>query len=175
MRNKRQAQRELYDRFCYKLKGIALRYAPDEDEANDIVQESFIRAFDQLKNYEEQGNLGGWLHRITVNTALQQYRKQQTRKVHTEAAVAEQEGVSVNESIATMEMESLLQKIQSLPHGFRVVFNLYAIEGYTHKEIGEMLGISDGTSKSQYARAKKQLQQMILEEETNTKNRHHGS
>lgn len=157
------------------MKGTALRYAQDEDDANDIVQESFIRIFDQLKNYEDQGNLAGWIHRITVNTALQQYRKQQTRKTHQMAYGAEFNEDSINDSIATMDLDALLEKIQSLPHGFRVVFNLYAVEGYTHKEIGSMLGISDGTSKSQYSRAKKQLQEMLLKEELNTNNRRHGS
>lgn len=157
------------------MKGIALRYAQDEDDANDTVQESFIRIFDQLKNYEDQGNLGGWIHRITVNCALQQYRKQQTRKTHQTSYGLEFNEDSVNESIAMMDLDALLEKIQALPHGFRVVFNLYAIEGYTHKEIGDMLGISDGTSKSQYARAKKQLQEVLLKEELNTNNRRHGS
>lgn len=175
LRKKRQAQRELYDRFSYQMRGVALRYSEDSDEANDILQEAFITVFDQLKNYTEQGSLGGWIHRITVNTALQHYRKKQTRNTHHGDFGLEAETFTDNEIFETLSLEALLEKIQRLPEGFRMVFNLRAIEGFSHKEIAEMLGISEGTSKSQYARAKKHLQQTILAERESEQKRIHGS
>lgn len=175
LKNKRQAQRELYDRFSGRMRGVALRYTRDEDEANDVLQEAFIAVFGQLEHYTDQGNLGGWIHRITVNAALQHYRKQQTRNAHYESFGSEQLETSVNDVLKTMDLASLLEKIQGLPDGFRMVFNLRAIEGYTHKEIADMLGISEGTSKSQYARARKQLKEMIVQEELKLDKRLHGS
>jgi len=133
------------------------------------------KAFDQLKNYKDQGNLGGWLYRITVNTSLQAYRSQKSRSTHHDTYSQEYTGYSSNDSLENMNMEALLKLIQELPEGFRMVFNLRAIEGYTHKEIGVMLGINEGTSKSQYARAKKQLQARILTEENELKTRSYGS
>lgn len=172
---KRQAERELYNRFAPKMRGVALRYANCEEAADDILQDAFIKAFDQLKNYEDQGNIGGWLYRITVNTALQAYRKQKSRNTHEASYGQESTGFTSNESLENMKMEDLLRLIQELPEGFRMVFNLRAIDGYTHKEIAEMLGINEGTSKSQYARAKKQLQERILAEENELKTRSYGS
>lgn len=157
------------------MRGDALRYANNAAEADDILQEAFITVFDQLKNYKDQNKLGGWIHRITVNTALQLYRKQQTRRNHHEEFGLEQEYYTTNESLEILSMEALLAKIQELPNGFRMIFNLRAIEGFTHKEIAEMLEISEGTSKSQYARAKKQLQRMINEENELDLKRLHGS
>lgn len=157
------------------MRGVALRYASCEEVADDILQDTFIKVFEQLKNYEDQGNLGGWLYRITVNTALQAYRKQKSRNTHHDAYGQENTGYVSNESLENMKMDDLLQLIQELPEGFRMVFNLRAIEGYSHKEIGEMLDINEGTSKSQYARAKKQLQARIIAEENELKARIYGS
>lgn len=146
------------------MKGICLRYVASEDDAEDILQEAFIRAFRSLKQYKpEGGNLGGWIRTITVNTAIENYRKNKTRQHHySEHSLDQQEAVN-DEIIAQIELKELLSIIQQLPDGYRMVFNLYAIEGYTHKEISANLGISEGTSKSQFSRAKKLLQQMILE------------
>lgn len=157
------------------MRGVALRYASCEEVADDILQDTFIKVFDELKNYKDQGNLGGWLYRITVNTALQAYRKQKSRNTHHESYSQQTEGFVSNESIENMQLEALLQLIQELPEGFRIVFNLRAIEGYAHREIAEMLDISEGTSKSQYARAKKQLQERILVQENELKTRNYGS
>ena len=157
------------------MRGVALRYASCEEAANDILQDAFIKAFDQLKNYTDRGNLGGWLYRITVNTALQAYRSQKSRNTHHDTYGQEYTGYSSNDSLENMNMEDLLKLIQELPEGFRMVFNLRAIEGYSHKEIGVMLEIHEGTSKSQYARAKKQLQARILAEENELKTRSYGS
>ncbi|MCG8577608.1 MAG: RNA polymerase sigma factor [Flavobacteriales bacterium] len=150
------------------MKGICLRYAKDEMEAEDILQESFIQAFRNLDKYSAKGPLGAWMRRITINKALEQYRK--NKSLNELAAFAGTEGTAPladDGAIEQLNLDDLLVKIQNLPTGFRTVFNLYAVEGYTHKEIGELLGISEGTSKSQYSRARVLLRKMIEEEEQN--------
>ena len=152
----------MYDRFSFLVKGIALRYSKSNDQAEDIVQESFIKIFDKLNTFKNQGNLGGWIRIVTVNTALAFLRKKKLI-VYEDDAKFENHQVSIT-YLDELELEDLLLKIRALSTGFQTVFNLYAIEGYTHKEIGEMLGISEGTSKSQYSRAKAELRKMIEEE-----------
>ncbi|GAB5418975.1 MAG: RNA polymerase sigma factor [Crocinitomicaceae bacterium] len=157
------------------MRGVALRYASCETAADDILQEAFIKVFDQLKNYQDQGNIGGWMYRITVNTALQAFRSQKRRNNHEDSFSKNSEHSVSNQSLENLKMEALLKLIQELPEGYRVIFNLRAIEGYTHREIAEMLEISEGTSKSQYARAKKHLQAQITAEEKELKTRSYGS
>ncbi|MCH2225016.1 MAG: RNA polymerase sigma factor [Crocinitomicaceae bacterium] len=146
------------------MKGICLRYTESEDDAEDILQEAFIRAFKSLKQFDcAQGKLGGWIRTITINVAIENYRKNKTRLKHYSEHSLDQQDHYNDEIIAKLELQELLSIIQKLPDGYRMVFNLYAIEGFTHKEISSTLGISIGTSKSQFSRAKKLLQQMILE------------
>jgi len=151
------------------MKGVCLRYSKNETESEDLLQDSFIKAFDKLESYKNKGPLGGWLRKITVNTALEYYRK---NKINTDPLTLVTEEVdTTSDAIQHLELADLVLKIQQLPTGFRTVFNLYAIEGYTHKEIGELMSISDGTSKSQYSRAKKLLIKMIEDEnQTELKN-----
>ncbi len=147
------------------MKGICLRYAANEAEAEDVLQESFIRAFNSLKNYSGKGPLGAWLRMITVNAALEQYRKNKSQKgMAVVYDLTDANPKIEDDAIEQLELNDLLRKIQSLPTGFRTVFNLYAVEGYTHMEIGEILEISQGTSKSQYSRARVLLRKMIEEE-----------
>jgi len=144
------------------MKGVCLRYSKNETEAEDVLQDSFIKAFDKLETFKNEGALGGWLRKITVNTALEFYRK---NKIDSQLLTDDIENIDdeIN-AIQKLELDDLVFKIQQLPTGFRTVFNLYAIEGYNHKEIGELLSISNGTSKSQYSRAKKLLIKMIEDE-----------
>jgi RNA polymerase sigma-70 factor (ECF subfamily) len=167
----------LYDRFSFLVKGIALRYSKSNDQAEDIVQESFIKVFNKLDTFKNQGDLGGWIRIITVNTALAFLRKKKLVFYEDDTQFKHhQESITY---LDELELEDLLSKIRALATGFQTVFNLYAIEGYTHKEIGEMLKISEGTSKSQYSRAKAELRKIIEEElksEEKIKNlRHVGS
>lgn len=138
-----------------------MRYASSEIEADDILQDSFIKVFKHLNGYKDNGKLGAWIRKITVNTAIEFYRKRTTQTQHLNDLALEAETRGSIELFETIDLEILQQEIQKLPDGFRVVFNLYAIEGYTHKEIGEKLGISIGTSKSQFSRAKKLLQKKV--------------
>jgi RNA polymerase sigma factor (sigma-70 family) len=167
-KNIRQAQKELYDRFVYMMKGICLRYAANEMEAEDVLQESFIKIFKSLDSWSGQGPLGAWVRRITVNMALEQYRKNKTQKsMAIVYDMKEANPLTEDGAIENLNMEDLLKKIQKLAPGFRTVFNLYAVEGYNHTEIGEMMATSEGTSKSQYSRARVLLRQMIDEDVLN--------
>ena len=147
------------------MNGICLRYSASKEEAEDVLQDAFVKAFKNLKAYSGEGPLGAWLRKIAVNTALEQYRKNKSLKNFGVLIDITETKIEVDDNaIEQLELEDLLLKIQALPTGFRTVFNLYAVEGYTHKEIGELLGISDGTSKSQYSRARVLLREMIQQE-----------
>jgi RNA polymerase sigma factor (sigma-70 family) len=169
LKNDRSAQFELFQRFSYQLKGVCIRYMIDPDAVEDALQESFIRAFSNLKNYNFDGPLGAWLRKITVNTCLEICRKNATIKSHLDELQKDSTNFIVlsnsDDSVfQQLSAEDLIKKINQLPIGFRTIFNLYAIEGYNHEEIGIMLGISTGTSKSQYSRARLKLQEMITKE-----------
>lgn len=158
-----RAQKTFYDMFAPKMYGVAMRYAKDRDEAKDILQEGFVKVFRNLNSFRGEGSLEGWVRKTIVNTAINYYKK--NVKHHYQADMdmviifEESDVVSV---VDKMSADELLQKISELPDGYRTVFNLNVIEGYTHKEIGEMLDISENTSKSQLARAKSYLQKRII-------------
>ncbi len=158
----RKAQKKLYDLFASKMMMICLRYSKSDLEAEDILQESFIKIFKNLKNLREYTNVAAWIKKIVINTALNYQRS----KLYLYPMVnVEHLKMSYDENVAlsNFHLEELLNMIQDLPLGCQVIFNLYAIEGYTHKEIAEQLKISEGTSKSQYSRAKSLLQLKLLE------------
>jgi RNA polymerase sigma factor (sigma-70 family) len=161
LRGSGSAENELYDRLSPLMFGICLRYAPNATEAEDILQEGFMKMFQHLGSYRAQGPLEAWVRRIMVHTALERYRKKVLLTVENsedETIDAQAEAATFDDSLTT---ESLLELIQALPPGYRLVFNLYAIEGYAHKEIAERLHISEGTSKSQLARARRILQEQV--------------
>lgn len=147
------------------MKGVCLRYSSNEVDAEDLLQESFMRAFKNLSSYQETASLGAWLRKITVNCALEKYRNEKKKKetVLYVETYFENDFAFENE-LAQFDLNDLLQKIQLLPLGYRTVFNLYAIEGYQHDEIADLLKIAVGTSKSQYSRARVMLKEMIEKE-----------
>lgn len=157
------AQKHLYEKFVRKMMGVCLRYADSTEEAEDVVQNGFISVFENISSYRGTGPLEGWIRRIMVNTALTNIRKNKKLKQNIELESVEFMLPSTNQLNERFEAQDLLKIIQTLPTGFKTVFNLYAIEGYSHKEIAEMLNISEGTSKSQYSRAKAHLQKLIPE------------
>lgn len=165
MNNHANAQKLLFEKYSKKMMGVCLRYVADYDEAQDILQEGFIKVFQKIDSFEGKGSLDGWIRKIMVNTALDFFRKNKEKKYFMEIT---EDDHSISTDITIMETlgaREILLMIQALPPGFRTVFNLYAIEGYSHKEIGIMLGISESTSKSQYARARANLQKNILTEQ----------
>jgi RNA polymerase sigma factor (sigma-70 family) len=158
LNNDSRAQEELYQRFAPKMYGICLRYTKNQMEAEDILQEGFIRVFRHLKDYRNEGSLEGWIRRTIVNTAINFYKKR--IKFQQDVSLDQTEPISNEEENALDKLSAmeLLACIKELPDGYRMVFNLNVIEGYTHKEIGDMLNISENTSKSQLSRARSVLQ-----------------
>lgn len=138
-----------------------MRYAKDRTDAEDIVQTGFFKVFTQIESFRGDGSFEGWIRRIMVNTAIEAYRKS-GRSVQV-SELAEADSPSHGVVIDTLECEDLLAIIRTLPPGYRMVFNMYAIEGYSHKEIAEALHISEGASKSQLSRARSWLQEKIKE------------
>ncbi|AKA35046.1 MAG: sigma-70 family RNA polymerase sigma factor [Muricauda sp.] len=162
-KGKRQAQEELYRRYSEVLFGICLKYSRNRTEAEDNLHDSFMTIFDKIGQFNFKGSFEGWIKRITVNTVLQKYRKEQYLKVIDENFI-EADDESGHET-PDVSLATLLKYIQELPNKYRLTFNLYVLDGYSHREISEMLGTSTGTSKSNLARAK-----MILREKLEKKN-----
>lgn len=160
------AQRFLYDQYKVSLFGICLRYGRDRSEAEDIMQEGFINIFKDLHQYTSKGNLEGWMKRVMVNTALRYLRKWKKDWQHEDSQDYQDAFQSDEVIFNRLGMEELTRMIQRLPDGYKVVFNLYVIEGYSHKEIANLLGVSENTSKTQLFKAKaalrKQLEQQLL-------------
>lgn len=155
----RRMQKAMYDKYAGKMYAVCLRYMGNADDAQDILQEGFIKIFKNLERFRGEGSFEGWVRRIFVNTAIEQIRKKKTDLSLTEKEESiEFKSVSAIENI---NEKDLLRIIKNLSPGYRSVFNLYVVEGYSHKEIGELLGISEGTSKSQLARARMILQEKI--------------
>jgi RNA polymerase sigma-70 factor (ECF subfamily) len=159
------AQKALYDKFSRKMFGVCLRYAKGREEAEDFLQEGMITVFQRISSFNQDGSLEGWVRRVLVNTCLEHLRKQKLQWVNIDEV---EEGAEDGFTMEKINIKDLLEVINSLPTGFKAVFNLYAIEGFTHKEIAEMLSISEGTSKSQYARAKAVLIKKIEVKTINT-------
>ncbi len=155
------AQKQLYDRFAKKMMGVCLRYADSPAEAQDSLQDGFIKVFEKINSYQATGSLEGWIKKVMVNTALDNFRKRKHERNNVEIDIIDINHSSYDEAHDNLSAKELLNIIQQLPAGYRTVFNLYAIEGYSHKEISELLGITESTSKSQYSRAKLHLQKKI--------------
>lgn len=168
-RGDRLAQRELYERYSRKMFAVCLRYIRQRDEAEDVLTEGFMKVFLNISNFKEAGSLEGWIRRIVVNECLGTLRKQ--RLMYVENNIEDFVEVSENMDHSTqMHADELMDLIQDLPTGYRTIFNLYAIEGYSHKEIAEMLNISENTSKSQLSRARVFLQKKMEQEKKVTFN-----
>lgn len=161
--NDTQAQSELYQLFSSKLFSVCLKYCKNYAEAEDNLQDTFVTVFNKISQYNNMGSFEGWLKRITINTALQRYRKQGVFEIIDDSNIEDVE-LTVEED--DLSIEFLLQIIQELPDRYRLVFNLYALDGYSHKDIAEMLSITTGTSKSNLARARKILKDRIEEYKT---------
>lgn len=165
----RRMQEELYRRLSPRMYAVCLRYAGNTEEAEDILQEGFIKVFKKLDSYRGDGSFEGWVRRIFVNTAIEHFRRKRYLQPVTEKEENTIEGsyLSVLDDLAERDIMAL---VRQLSPGYRTVFNMYVVEGYTHKEIGDIMGISEGTSKSQLSRAKIILQDLVkkfLDEKAN--------
>lgn len=163
-RGDRRFQRMLYEKFSKRMYVVCLRYTKMQQEAEDILQEAFIKVFSKINTFRRESPLEFWIKRIVINTALNHQRS----KLYLYPMV-DVENLNNNSgaelTISDYNFKDLLKLIQALPTGCQIIFNLYAIEGYQHKEIAEMLNVSEGTSKSQYSRAKSLLQDMLSKQE----------
>lgn len=161
LRNDAVAQRTLFETYAPKMMAVCMRYAKDKMQAEDVLQVGFIKVFSNLEKFSGKGSLEGWIRRIMVNSSLDEIRRN-TKFLANQSMddVDYKLGMTQNVDANLLE-DDLMKLVQNLPTGYQTVFNLYAIEGFSHKEIAEQLGVTESTSKSQYSRAKKLLQEAV--------------
>lgn len=160
-KGKREAQKELYDTYSRRMMGVCLRYVNDRETARDLLQDGFVKIFTGMDSYSGIGSFEGWMRKIFVNCALEYLRKTDVLREAAELDNAPELVQPDSSALSRMSAMELMQLVDGLPTGFRTVFNLFAIEGYSHKEISEMLNITESTSRSQFTRAKQILQRKI--------------
>lgn len=153
----------MYNRFSPKMYAVCLRYADNADDAQDLLQEGFIKVFKNLDKFRYEGSFEGWMRRVFVNTSIEHFRKKVNLNSITERDEAGIEDASWS-ALDNLAEKDIVQLVQELSPGYRTVFNMYVIEGFSHKEIADILGITEGTSKSQLARAKGILQKKVTEQ-----------
>lgn len=160
-KGKSRSQEQLYRQFSAAMYGLCLQYASSEEDAQDILQDGFVKVFQKIGQVKNPAALPGWIRRVMLNTALEKYRSQAfLQRMENEEQLRE---VETGEDVLTqLDAEELVGMIRELSPKYRLVFNLYAVEGYSHKEISEMLGISEGTSKSNLSRARSILKEKVL-------------
>jgi len=162
IRNNATAQEALYNRFSPRMLGVCYRFAKNREDAEDMLQEGFIKVFTQIHQYRNEGALEGWIRRIIVHTCINVLKK--NKKFSDSVDIIHASSVHVNEEVipSIMQAKQVVECIRTLPIGYRTVLNLYAIEGYSHKEIAGMLDIEESTSRSQYTRAKAMLEEILI-------------
>jgi len=159
-----QAQKSLYDQYAGKLYALCCRYIKEKMEAEDVLIIAFTKILDRIDQFKGEGSFDGWMKRIVVNESLTYLRRNKNMYLEMDIEAADLEP-DFEKLESHLQVEDLMKMIEALPSGYRIVFNLYAIDGYSHKEIGEQLGISENTSKSQLSRARVALQKSLLETE----------
>lgn len=164
------AQKKLYEQFAPSMLAVCYRYTKSLADAEDVLQEGFIKGFKNLHQFKGEGNLGGWLRRIMVTTAINYLKK--ASRYQTELVFGDEplHAVSAYEPQVMLDAKELADRIRQLPSGYQTIFNLHAVEGYSHVEIGKILGIKESTSRSQYARARALLIQWIEQQNKDIKN-----
>jgi len=160
--NERKQQEALYRALSPKMLAVCMRYASDKDEAQDILQEGFIKMFNNVHKYRGDGNLEGWIRRIMVHTAISRYRKMKPMVLVEDMAETHEAGTT-SDNANNLEVSDLMKLVQQLPQVYRSVFNLYAIEGYSHQEIGTKLGITELLSRTTLYRARNILKEKLLQ------------
>ena len=157
----RRAQKALYETFSRKMMSVCLRYVSDWETARDLLQEGFVKVFTHIDSYTGNGSFEGWIRKIFVNSALEHLRHADVLRESTDLDQTAEVAQTDSSPLSDISAAELMQLVQSLPAGFRTIFNLFAIEGYSHKEISERLHITESTSRSQYTRAKQLLQRKV--------------
>lgn len=160
----RKMQEMLYQQTASKMLAVCMRYAKDRMEAEDVLQMGYVKIFQKIKEYRGEGSFEGWMRRVMVNTAIESYRRN-LRSLNVVPIEDAYEQPSTGFDLSRLGMQDLMKVIQKLADGYRLVFNMYAIEGYSHKEIADSLGITEGASKSQLSRARAILREEIMKME----------
>jgi RNA polymerase sigma-70 factor (ECF subfamily) len=162
LQNKPSAQKELYQKYSSKMLGVCYRYGHNREDAEDMLQEGFIKVFSQIHTFENRGSLEGWIRRITVHTCINVLKK--NKKFNESVDLIHATTIQMREDAipSIIQAKQVIECIRLLPIGYRTVLNLYAIEGFSHREIGEMLDIEESTSRSQYTRAKAMLENTLV-------------
>ena len=172
IRRERAAQKHLYEAFSSKMYALCCRYVKDSMEAEDVLVTAFTKILERIEQYKGEGSFEGWIRRVVVNEALTYLRRNRSMYIETELEAADRDP-DYQQLSDHLEAEDLINMIRELPSGYRIVFNLYAIDGYSHKEIAEQLNISENTSKSQLSRARTFLQKLLTEREASTNQKRH--
>lgn len=162
LKNDATAQQELYQRYSPKMLSVCYRYAKNREDAEDMLQEGFIKVFSQITKFENRGSLEGWILRIIVHTCINHLKKNKKFNEHVDLAYAGNIIIREDYIPSIIQAKQIVETIRTLPIGYRTVLNLYAIEGYSHKEIGQLLDIEESTSRSQYTRAKNMLEEILV-------------
>ncbi|MEI6346412.1 MAG: RNA polymerase sigma factor [Bacteroidota bacterium] len=162
LNNDRKAQKLLYEKYSSKMFGVCMRYAKSKEEAEDILSDSFVQIFVKLSSFKREGSFEGWIRRIVVNTSITAYRNNLKFNLNDEISEVHQLSDDSETAIDLLNVQQIKSVIQQMPDGYRMIFNLYVIEGYNHREIAELIGINEGTSKSQFSKAKKWLQNRLI-------------
>ena len=160
IRKDRTCQKLMYERYYGSMMAVCMRYASNREEARDILHEGFMKVYKNIERFKQGTNLGAWIRRIMINTSIDHYRKNAKKPNFVEINHAIHEAAN-HDVVSEMSAEEILKLVQKLSPAYRAVFSLYVIEGYSHKEVGKALGISEGTSKSNLAKARAKLQRMI--------------
>ena len=163
IRGDRQMQEELYNRFAGKMYAVCLRYANNAEDAQDLLQDGFVKVFRNLHRFRAEGSFEGWIRRVFINSSIEHFRKKSLQLSKVSEKEEETIGDTDTSALDNLAEKDIVKLIQELSPGYRTVFNLYVVEGYSHREIGEKLGISEGTSKSQLARARSILQKKVAQ------------
>lgn len=162
LKNDASAQHELYNRYSPRMLSVCYRYSKSREDAEDMLQEGFIKVFTQISKYESRGSLEGWILRIIVHTCINHLKKNKKFTDNVDIAYAGNIIISEDYIPSIIQAKQVVESIRTLPIGYRTVLNLYAIEGYSHKEIGKLLDIEESTSRSQYTRAKNMLEDILV-------------
>ncbi|GAB4382843.1 MAG: RNA polymerase sigma factor [Salibacteraceae bacterium] len=158
-----RAQKALFDKYSRKMMSVCMRYMANREEAEDVLQDGFIKVFKHLGSYQGKGSFEGWIRRTMVNTSLDHIRKQKMIEVDADISEAEYLATEKSRALSKLRVEEMMELINRLPVGYRTVFNLYAIEGLSHQEIADELGVTESTSKTQYRKARTYLMRLIGE------------
>jgi RNA polymerase sigma factor (sigma-70 family) len=159
---KKEAQKALFDLYAGKMMTVCRRYISDREEAKDVLQDGFVKVYERLHQWQGSGPLGGWIRTVIVNTALTHIRAQKKWRDTVDITESEELDSGDLSGLEKMKADDVLNLIEQMPQGYKTVFNLFAIEGYGHKEIGEMLGISENTSKTQFLKSKEWLKKGLV-------------